>query len=117
MTGVQTLLFRSISEQAVPAFGEISKFPIVRRDISAEFDEGVTYDTILAGLCAKRPAIVTEIALFDMYRGPGVEKGKKSLAFRVLLQDTRKTLTEAEVDSAVAALRQVLQQTFNAKLR
>jgi len=106
-----------INEQAVPAYQEISKFPAVRRDISAEFDEGVTYETILAGLCEKRPAIVTEIALFDMYRGTGVEKGKKSLAFRVLLQDTRKTLTEAEVESAVAALRQVLQQRFNAKLR
>lgn len=106
-----------IDEQAVPAFQEISKFPVVRRDISAEFDDGVAFETILAGLCAKRPAIVTEIALFDMYRGPGVEKGKKSLAFRVLLQDTRKTLTEAEVESAVASLRQVLQETFNAKLR
>lgn len=106
-----------IDEQAVPAFQEISKFPAVRRDISAEFDEGVAYDAILAGLRAKSPPIVTEIALFDMYRGPGVEKGKKSLAFRVLLQDTRKTLTEAEVESAVASLRQILQERFNAKLR
>jgi phenylalanyl-tRNA synthetase beta chain len=61
--------------------------------------------------------IVTEIGVFDMYRGTGVEKGKKSLAFRVLLQDTRKTLTDAEVDSAISQLRRVLQQQFNAKLR
>ncbi len=106
-----------INEQAVPVFQDISKFPVVRRDISAEFGEEVAYETILAGLHAKRPAIVTEISLFDMYRGPGVDKGKKSLAFRVLLQDTRKTLTEAEVESAVALLRQILQERFNAKLR
>lgn len=106
-----------ITEAALPAYREISKFPAVRRDISAEFDEGVSYEAILAALRAKMPAIVTEISLFDIYRGPGVGNGRKSLAFRVLLQDTRKTLTEAEVESAVETLRQLLQQQFNAKLR
>jgi phenylalanyl-tRNA synthetase beta chain len=106
-----------ISERDLPAFKEISKFPAVRRDISAEIDEQVTYDAVLAGLRAKKPAIVTEISLFDIYRGSGVGKARKSLAFRVLLQDTRKTLTEAEVESAVEELRQVLLQRFNAKLR
>lgn len=106
-----------ISERDMPVFKEISKFPAVRRDISAEIDEQVTYDAVLAGLRAKKPAIVTEISLFDIYRGSGVEKARKSLAFRVLLQDTRKTLTEAEVESAVEELRQVLLQRFNAKLR
>ncbi len=106
-----------INERPLPAFKEISKFPTVRRDISAEFDEAVTYEVVLADLRAKMPAIVTEISLFDIYRGSGVEKGRKSLAFRVLLQDTQKTLTEAEVESAVEELRQVLQRRFNAKLR
>jgi len=106
-----------INERGLPAFKEISKFPAVRRDISAEFDEEVTYEAVLTALRAKMPAIVTEISLFDIYRGPSVEKGRKSLAFRVLLQDTRKTLTEAEVESAIEELRQVLQQRFNAKLR
>ena len=74
----------------------------------------------VASACRKwvnQPSIVTEIGLFDSYRGTGVEKGKKSLAFRVLLQDTRKTLTDAEVESAVAQLREVLKLKFNAKLR
>jgi phenylalanyl-tRNA synthetase beta chain len=106
-----------ISERDLPAYKDVSRFPFVRRDISAEVDEEVNYRAILAGLAEKRPAIVTEISLFDIYRGSGVGKGRKSLAFRVLLQDTRKTLTEAEVESAVEALRQVLQQQFNAKLR
>jgi phenylalanyl-tRNA synthetase beta chain len=77
----------------------------------------VTYQDVLAALLQGRPPIVTEIGLFDIYRGTGVEKGKKSLAFRVLLQDTRKTLTDAEVESAVSQLRRILQQQFNAKLR
>lgn len=106
-----------ISERDLPVFKELSKFPAVRRDISAEVDEQVSYEAVLAGLRAEKPAIVTEIALFDMYRGSGVGKGRKSLAFRVLLQDTRKTLTEAEAEAAVEALRRVLQEQFNAKLR
>jgi len=106
-----------ISQRGLPAYQEVPRFPVVRRDISAEVDEGVGYEAILAGLEAKRPAIVTEISLFDIYRGSGVGKGRKSLAFRVLLQDTRKTLTESEVESAVQELRQELEQQFNAKLR
>ncbi len=106
-----------ISERGLPACKEVPRFPSVRRDISAEVDEEVSYQAIVTGLAEKRPAIVTEISLFDIYRGPGVGKGRKSLAFRVLLQDTRKTLSEAEVESAVEALRRVLQQQFNAKLR
>jgi len=109
--------FEVTGAQRLPAYNEISKFPPVRRDIAFEIDEGVSYQAILEGLLRERPAIVTEIGLFDIYRGTGVEKGKKSLAFRVLLQDTRKTLTDAEVESTVSQLRRVLQQQFNAKLR
>jgi phenylalanyl-tRNA synthetase beta chain len=64
-----------------------------------------------------RPDIVGTISVFDLYRGKGIEDGKKGLAFRVLLQDTQKTLTDAEVESAIAALRQVLEQEYGAKLR
>ncbi len=109
--------FDAIGERGLPAYDEVSKFPPVRRDIAFEIDEGVNYQAILDGLLWQKPAIITEIGLFDIYRGTGVEKGKKSLAFRVLLQDTRKTLTDAEIESAVSHLRRILQQQFNAKLR
>jgi phenylalanyl-tRNA synthetase beta chain len=111
------LEYEAIARRGLPVYKETSKFPLVRRDIAAEVEEGVTYQDVLAALHEGRPPIVTEIELFDIYRGTGVEKGKKSLAFRVLLQDTRKTLTDAEVESAVSQLRRILQQRFNAKLR
>ena len=109
--------YEAVSERGLPAYKETSKFPPVRRDIAIIVDEGIGYRELLEGLRRHQPAIVVEITLFDIYRGTGVEEGKKSLAFRVLLQDTRKTLTDAEVESAVSQLRQVLQQQFNAKLR
>ena len=111
------LEYEAIARRGLPVYKETSKFPLVRRDIAAEVEEGVTYQDVLAALLQGRPPIVTEIGLFDIYRGTGVEKGKKSLAFMVLLQDTRKTLTDAEVESAVSQLRRILQQQFNAKLR
>ena len=111
------LEFDAVSRQGLPAYKETSVFQPVRRDIAVEIDEEIGYQTILESLRRQQPAIVAEIGLFDIYRGTGVEKGKKSLAFRVLLQDTRKTLTDAEVESAISQLRRVLQQQFNAKLR
>jgi phenylalanyl-tRNA synthetase beta chain len=62
-------------------------------------------------------AIVMDIEVFDLYRGKGIDLGKKGLAFRVLLQDTQKTLTEAEVDEAVEGLRAILEREHGAKLR
>jgi len=109
--------FETLAEGSLPAYNEISKFPPVRRDLAVIVDEDVNYHTIMEALQREPLPIVTEIGLFDVYRGTGIEKGKKSLAFRVLLQDTHKTLTDAEVDSAVSQLIQVLQQHFNAKLR
>jgi phenylalanyl-tRNA synthetase beta chain len=101
----------------IPKHQEISKFPAVRRDGAFVVAEGVPVGTILDTLRASKPSIVVDISLFDLYRGQGVESGEKSLAFRWLLQDTQKTLTDAEVDAAGAALREILEKEFSAKLR
>lgn len=115
------VLFELDFEQAVrgdvPAYRQISKFQPVRRDISAEFEGGTSYREVLEVLRAQPLAIVSEVRLLSVYRGPGVEEGKKSLAFSVLLQDTQRTLTDSEIDSAVSQLRHVLEQRFRAKLR
>lgn len=88
---------------------EISKFPPVRRDLAVLVGEGIPVETLLSAMRAAKMQLVVEIALFDVYRGKGVEQGKKSLAFRVLLQDTKKTLTENEIDENLKCLVSVLQ--------
>jgi phenylalanyl-tRNA synthetase beta chain len=80
-------------------------------------DESLPVQAILDGLQQAKPPVVEHISVFDLYRGKGIENGKKGLAFRVLLQDTQKTLTDAEVDSAMSDLRNVLEQRYGAKLR
>ncbi len=101
----------------LPEYRAISKFPPVWRDLALIFDETLTYQAILDAVSAQKPAAITAFSVFDIYRGPGVENGKKSLAFRMLLQDTHKTMTDAEVDSAVSEIIKILQERFNAKLR
>ncbi len=101
----------------IPSFLALSKFPAIRRDLAAEFDEKTLFSDIADALKKGGPAILRDITVFDLYRGQGVPKGKKSLAFSVLLQDTQKTLTDAEAEKAVSELRRILQQKFNAKLR
>ncbi|WP_432721605.1 phenylalanine--tRNA ligase subunit beta [Jeongeupia wiesaeckerbachi] len=82
----------------------VSKFQPVRRDLALVVDESVSVAELQAAFATVKNPIVTEVALFDVYRGKGVEDGKKSLAFKVLIQDTRKTLTDDEVDAAVNQL-------------
>ena len=101
----------------VPDFSEISRFPAVRRDIAVVVDEGISVQSLLDGMSEHLPEIVTELALFDVYRGKGIDSGKKSLAFRVLMQDTRQTLTDEAVDAVTAQLADVLTSRFDAKLR
>jgi phenylalanyl-tRNA synthetase beta chain len=103
--------------RGIPAYAEVSKFPPVRRDIAVLVGDDVNVQALLDGLNACPPAIVTAIELFDVYRGKGIDSGKKSLAFRVLMQDTRKTLTDEEVDGTVALLTSLLADRFGAKLR
>jgi phenylalanyl-tRNA synthetase beta chain len=101
----------------MPAYREVSKFPPVIRDRAVEVDENVPAEALLAEMRRSRPPVVQEIRLFDFYRGPGLENGKKSLAFRVVMQDTAKTLTDEEADAAMAQLTDLLSTKFGARLR
>ncbi len=107
----------AVASQRLPKYGAISKFPPVWRDLALIFDENVTYQAILDAINAEKSAAIVDFSVFDIYRGAGMENGKKSLAFRMLVQDTHKTMTDAEVDSAVSVIIKILQNKFNAKLR
>lgn len=99
-----------LTQASVPRAAEISKFPPVRRDLAVVVDENVAAQSLLDVMQAENAPNVIDLALFDVYRGKGVEEGKKSLAFRVLLQDTKKTLTDAEIEPSVARLLAILQK-------
>jgi phenylalanyl-tRNA synthetase beta chain len=95
---------------SVPVASEVSKFPPVRRDLAVVADEIVSVQSLLTAMHEHKAPFVVEVGLFDVYRGKGVEDGKKSLAFRVLLQDTQKTLTDIDIDQSIEQLINVLQR-------
>lgn len=106
----------AVMQAKVPHMSEIAKFLPVRRDLAVVVDEGITVQTLLDAMQHVSAPYVAEVALFDVYRGKGVEQGKKSLAFRVLLQDTHKTLTDSEIEPSITQLVAVLQK-HGAQLR
>jgi phenylalanyl-tRNA synthetase beta chain len=106
----------TLAQTSMPQVIEISRFPSVRRDLAIIVDEATTVQSLLDTMLAGHVPYVAEIDLFDLYRGKGVESGKKSLAFRVLLQDTQKTLTEADIDQSMALLIEKLRE-LGAQLR
>jgi phenylalanyl-tRNA synthetase beta chain len=100
-----------------PSARSISRLPVVRRDLAVVIDESVPVQNVLDALAAAKPASVEHLALFDVYRGPRIGVGKKSLAILVLMQDTARTLTDAEIDAAVGSLLRVIQDRFGGALR
>jgi phenylalanyl-tRNA synthetase beta chain len=100
-----------------PQFQSISRFPAVLRDFAMLVDDAIPAATLIAALEAARGGTVQELKLFDLYRGEGLPKGKKSVAFRVLMQDTGKTLTDLEADAEVAKMVLIVSEKFGGQLR
>ncbi|MEW5893042.1 MAG: phenylalanine--tRNA ligase subunit beta [Pseudomonadota bacterium] len=98
-------------------YAGLSRFPAVRRDIALLADAELAVGEMLAAARANLPPRMVAISLFDVYQGKGLEPGKKSLAFSMLLQDTEKTLTDAEIEAAVDQMVQFLAQRFQTRLR
>jgi phenylalanyl-tRNA synthetase beta chain len=105
----------ALKVREIPAFSEISKFPPVRRDIAVLVDEKISAMDMLNA--CRSVLNNAKVELFDLYKGQGVEAGKKSLAFRVTIQDTQKTLLDAEVDAMISQLIEALEKRFDSKLR
>ena len=107
----------SLLSCAVPTARPVSRLPIVRRDLAVVVADSLPAQEVLTALEASKPGHVDAIRLFDVYHGPGIEPGKKSLAILVLMQDTERTLTDVDIDATVSGLLQVLNTRFGATLR
>jgi len=102
---------------ALPRFSEPSRFQAVRRDLAVVVDDALPVGAILSVLKDNAPPSVVDVGLFDVYRGAGLPEGKKSLAFRMILQDQDKTLTDADIEAVTSTMTAVLEQRFQAILR
>jgi len=103
--------------RGMPVGRVVSRQPLVRRDVALVVDEALPVQTLLDALRAASPAHVTAVELFDVYRGAGLTEGRKSLAILVLMQDTSRTLTDADIDATESQLLAVAHQQFGATRR
>jgi phenylalanyl-tRNA synthetase beta chain len=106
-----------LAEMPLPRPTQPSRFPPVVRDIALLVDAGLPAQAFLDAVQAEKPTIVQEVSVFDLYQGQSLPAGKKSLAFRVVMQDTERTLTDAEADSARDVLVALWGRRFGASLR
>jgi phenylalanyl-tRNA synthetase beta chain len=101
----------------LPRSRDVSRFPQVRRDIAVVVDEAVTSTALRERVTLTASKLLREVRIFDVYRGSGVEEGRKSVALGLIFQDISRTLTDEDVDRAVASVVADLRASLGARIR
>jgi len=100
-----------------PRHKPVSRMQSVRRDVAVMVAESVPVQAMIdVVLNLKLPHII-DFDLFDLYRGANLPFGQKSLAFRIVMQDTARTLTDAECDQIVTKIVEVMSEKYGATIR
>lgn len=107
----------SISEGTVPQFTPISRYPAIRRDLAVVVADTVSALEVDRVVRAVVGDLLTNLQLFDVYSGKGVDSGRKSLALGLTLQDQSRTLTDTEIEQVVENVLIALNKEFGATLR
>ena len=107
----------AVLEARLPAFSELSKFPEVRRDLAVVVDKSVPADALMANVRAVAGTYLTDLRLFDVYEGKGIDPKRKSLALGLTFRDQSRTLGEEDVNLAVGQVIDLLEKNYNAELR
>ncbi|MEJ2565673.1 MAG: phenylalanine--tRNA ligase subunit beta [Gammaproteobacteria bacterium] len=116
-----TVLFEvaleEIAQAQLPSFREASKYPAIRRDLAVIVDDTVSSAALQGSIREAAGEWLEELQLFDVYKGKGIDSGKKSLALGLTLQDSSRTLTDGDVDIVMERVLARLRDTFGATLR
>jgi phenylalanyl-tRNA synthetase beta chain len=96
---------------------KISKFPSVRRDLAIVVDESVSLAVLQENVTVSAAGLLSELRVFDIYRGPGIETGRKSIALGLILQDSSRTLTDVDADAVVTSVIARLRDVLSASIR
>ena len=107
---------RTLATRA-PVATSISKFPAIRRDIAVIVDDKISADELVNAVAESSPKLIQNVRIFDIYTGPGIEAGRKSVAIGLILQETSRTLTDDDADEVMAAAVKKLEDQFAAVLR
>ena len=107
----------AIEQGNVPNFVELSKYPSVRRDLAVVVDEKVNFSELKACIYKTAPEALKSLQIFDVYRGKGIDSGRKSLALGLTFQDLKRTLNDSDVDHIMSQIMSSLNNNLGATLR
>lgn len=103
----------SAIKETVPRYKRLPQFPEVKRDLAFIIDEKVSFEEIQKVIKgAVQQNIFKGSEVFDVYQGDNIDKGYKSLAFRIKMQDENATLTDEIIDKQMQSVREKLQKTY-----
>ncbi|WAJ35846.1 phenylalanine--tRNA ligase subunit beta [Pseudomonas sp. GOM7] len=111
------LLLAEVAAGRLPVFNELSRFPEVRRDLALLVDREQPAEAVLAAIREAAGEWLTDLKLFDVYQGKGIDPLRKSLAVGLTWQHPSRTLNDDEVSAATQDILTSLEQRFNATLR
>jgi phenylalanyl-tRNA synthetase beta chain len=100
-----------------PQYREISRFPQVRRDLAVVVDETVALSALAERVVLTASSLLCDLRIFDVYRGQGIEAGRKSVALGLIFQDISRTLTDEDVERLIASIVADLRVNLNARIR
>jgi phenylalanyl-tRNA synthetase beta chain len=106
-----------VTQRPLPLAKPVSRYPSIRRDLAVVVDKQIAAGELIAAMENVGVKQLVDLNLFDVYVGDGVPEGKQSLALSVTLQDSDKTLEEAEVTELMTKFIETLKSEFNATLR
>ncbi|WP_434673988.1 phenylalanine--tRNA ligase subunit beta [Pseudomonas sp. R1-15] len=111
------LVLAEVAQGKMPKFQELSRFPEVRRDLALVADVSVASSDVLAVIRENAGEWLTDLRLFDVYQGKGIDPHRKSLAVGLTWQHPSRTLNDDEVNTATQNILTSLEHRLNATLR
>ncbi|MEE4464351.1 phenylalanine--tRNA ligase subunit beta, partial [Azotobacter chroococcum] len=111
------LVLAEIAAGRLPAFRELSRFPEVRRDLALIVDRETPAAAVLQSIREAAGEYLSDLRLFDVYQGKGIDPQRKSLAVGLTWQHPSRTLNDDEVNSTTQNILTSLEERFNATLR
>lgn len=106
-----------ISTASIPEYQEWSKFPGSTRDLAVIVDETISSDDLLSEVREAGGERLVKARIFDIYRGKGVDFGRKSVALGLTFGDFSHTLKDTEVTEMIDRIINKLSERFSATLR
>jgi len=111
------LVLGDVVEGRLPKFSELSKFPETRRDLALIAGRDVASSAVLELIRDNAGEWLTDLRLFDVYQGKGIDPDRKSLAVGLTWQHPSRTLNDDEVNTTLQNILTSLEQRLNTTLR